>query len=49
MSLNSRVQMDWTADKMTKEVEQEDLSDTDDDEPVPDAEEAPDSAPTAEE
>lgn len=49
LSLNSRVQMDWTADKMTKEVEQEDLSDTDDDEPVPDAEEAPDSAPTAEE
>ena len=49
LSLNSRVQMDWTADKMTKEVEQEDLLDTDDDEPVPDAEEAPDSAPTAEE
>ena len=49
LSLNSRVQMDWTADKMTKEVEQEDLSDTDDDEPVPDAEEAPDSVPTAEE
>ena len=49
LSLNSRVQMDWTADKMTKEVEQEDLSDTDDDEPVPDAEEAPHSAPTAEE